>query len=143
MNNFDMYRLPLGLTEGVDIPLPKTDLVFTVVLPANSNEEYQSKLMSAINMHVDVQNEEVDMDLDVAKFQKAHKKIFFEDCILGASGLPDKYENAAAFLAEFALAGKYVYERAVELAAVADKEVNAALGKSESTQSGKSSGKAA
>jgi hypothetical protein len=135
---FAQYALPLGLAEGVKIPLPNTEAVFTIKLPASTNEDFNMELMTRISTNVDDQGE---VRVDPMSFQIQRKAMFFDQCVLSADGLPEGM-SAEDFFAAYPLAAKYIYDRATELAAKADEEVNEALGKSESTPNGKHSGTA-
>jgi hypothetical protein len=134
---FAQYKLPLGLTEGVDIPLVGTPAVFKVRLPASMNEDFNMELMSRMNAEV---NEDGEVRVNAVKFQAERKKMFFETCILGSTGLPEGM-TADAFWDAYPLAAKTVFDRATELASQSDEEVQESLGKLQSSPNGKSSGK--
>jgi len=133
---FAMYNMPLGLTEGVEIPLPQTPAVFTVVLPGTMNEEFNMDLMAEMNLKPDDKGV---VRADAVEFNRVRKRLFFERCIVKSRGLP-KGMDAAAFFDAYPLAARSIFESATKLAAKADTEVNAALGKSESSPSGNASG---
>ena len=133
---FALYKLPLGVSATVDIPLPGTPAVFSVMLPATSNEDFNLTLISMLNTDLD---EDGNLKVDAVKFQAARKKLFFDKCIKDASGLPDGMDPPEFFEA-YPLAARALLERATELASQADDEVNDALGKSETLPNGKSSG---
>ncbi len=133
---FAQYKLPVGLTEGVDIPLAGTPAVFRVRLPGTMNEDFNMQLMSRLQTEV---GEDGNVRVDAVKFQRERKDMFFDTCILNASGLPDGMD-ATAFFKAYPLAARTVLDKASELAEIADKEANDALGKSESSPSGKPSG---
>ena len=133
---FAQYKLPIGLTEGVDIPLAGTPAVFRVRLPGTMNEDFNMQLMSRLQTNVD---EDGGVRVDAVKFQRERKSMFFDTCILSASGLPDGMD-APAFFKAYPLAARTVLDKATELAEIADKEANDALGKLESSPSGKPSG---
>ena len=135
-NPFDLYKMPLGLTDGVDIPLHGTPAVFHVVLPGTMNEEFNMDLMSGLSATPD---EEGNIRVDGVKFQKTRKKLFFSNCIKGATGLPDGMD-VDTFFATYPLAAKAIYDAATELGTVADEEAQAALEKFKPTPSGKSFG---
>ena len=133
---FAQYKLPIGLTDGVDIPLAGTPAVFRVRLPGTMNEDFNMQLMSRLQTNVD---EDGSVRVDAVKFQRERKDMFFDTCILSASGLPDGMD-AAAFFEAYPLAARTVLDKATELAEIADKEASDALGKLESSPSGKPSG---
>jgi len=133
---FAQYKLPVGLTEGVKIPLTGTPAVFTVRLPGAMNEDFNLQLMSEVNIE---REDDGSVKFDAKVFQITRRRIFFEQCILKAEGLPDGMGHAE-FFKIYGLAAKTVFDRANELAAQADEEANAALGKLESTPNGKFSG---
>ena len=128
-NPFDAYKLPLGLTEGVDIPLPGTPAVFRVVLPGTMNEDFNMDLLGQLSTQPDENGE---IRVDTVKFQRVRKSMFFGRCILSATGLPDDMD-AETFFATYPLAARSIYEKAPELAIIADKEADEALGKFETT----------
>lgn len=135
---FAAYVMPLGLTEGVDIPLPGTPAVFSVVLPGSTNEDFTMALMSRLNVGFDEGGKR--SEVDTGMFQRERKKLFFETCVLDARGLP-KDMGMDEFFAKYPLAARGLYEKANELAEQADNEVNDSLGKWNSSPNGKSSGK--
>lgn len=124
------------MTEGVDIPLPATDAVFRVLLPGTMNEDFNMDLMSSLNVQPDSDG---NARIDSIKFQRERKRLFFERCILGAKGLPEGMD-VDTFFKTYPLAGTMVFEKATELATIADTEANDALGKLKPTPNGKSSG---
>ena len=133
---FANFKLPIGLTEGVEIPLTGTPAVFHVRLPASMDEDFNMELMSRLSADVDENGE---MRVNAAKFQKVRKDMFFETCIISAKGLP-KGMSHGEFFETYPLAMRSIYEKATELASKADEEASAALGKSESLPNGKASG---
>lgn len=133
---FASYQMPLGLVNGVKIPLPGTDATFTVLLPGTMNEAFNMNLMAKMNMTPD---EDGKVRVNSAMFQRARKELFFSDCILDATGLPAGMD-AGAFFAKYALAARTIYDRATELAVLADDEAIACLGKYETTSNGSHSG---
>lgn len=140
----ELYKMPLGLTEGVDIPLPQTKIKFRVMLPGNSNEEFSSQVMAEMNAQnpipVDISDDEIQtIKVDPAVFVKVRKQIFFKTCIISAEGLP-KGMNIEEFFDEYELAKKFVFDKAVELATEADLQVNNAMEKLSPTPNGKFSG---
>lgn len=129
--SLDLYRLPIGLSDGVLIELPKTDIRFLVRLPATSNEEYTNAMMADMNIHVDPMTGTVpDIEMNPNDFRVRQKKVFAEVCVLKMDGVPEQYKTAAEFFKEYPLAERYIFETALELAEVADREIEAALGKS-------------
>ena len=133
---FALYKLPLGLAEGVEIPLAGTPAVFTVRLPGTMNEDFNMELMSRLSAEIDENGE---ARVDAIKFQRERQGMFFDTCIIKCEGLPDGM-TAADFFAAYPLAKRSIYDRASELAVKADEEANAALGKSASLPNGKASG---
>lgn len=136
-NDFDKFRLPLGVTKGVEIPLKGTKAVFTVMLPSSNNEDFTMALMVKTNVQADDEN--VSFDVTPARFVQMKKELFFEICILSAEGIPPGL-SLGEFFAEYPLAAKMIYLRAQEMANKADKEVQEALGNFVSTPSGVLSG---
>lgn len=133
---FEMYKLPLGLTEGVDIALEGTSATFRVRLPATSDEDFHMELMSRLQVNVDKSGQ---IKIDATKFQSERKKMFFDTCILSATGLPKGMTHAEFFKA-YPLAAKAVFDRATDLAAKVDEEIETTLGKSVTLPNGKISG---
>ena len=144
--SFDKYKMPLGLSEGVNIRLPDTEAVFNVVLPANSNEEFMSKMMSVLNMDLDIDIENVSktkslkLDIDPSKFNEKRKSLIINECIKSATGLPEGYDNHIDFFRDYKVAEMYVVQESIRLAEIADEQIEEALGNSISTQNGKLSG---
>ena len=141
--SFELYRLPLGVTEGVKIPLPATPAVFTCQLPTQSNEEFTNRLMVRLNEDVEI-DEEGEVILKPVLphvWMQKRKEIFGEMCIIGATGLPNNID-AQTFFAQHPLALTHVFDEAQELAMKADAEIEKALGKSKRTPSGSPSGEA-
>lgn len=143
--SLEFYRLPLGLTKGVEIPLPQTEVSFTVMLPGNSNEEFSSQLMVKMNSLNAITSSEDEgtegmIKVDPSTFTKVRKDLFFETCIIAAEGLPDGMDMKE-FFSEYPLAKKYLMEQANQLAQEADKQVYASMEKLSPTQNGKSFGK--
>ena len=131
---FAAYALPLGLTEGVDIPLEGTPAVFRVDLPSSMNESFTVDLM------VRLSETRGDGDrVNGVKLQAIRKDLFFETCILDVSGIPEGM-TAGQFFELYPVARRVIFERAMELADEAEQEVNEALGKLKPTPNGKSSG---
>lgn len=135
---FAAYRLPLGLAEGVEIPLPNTPAVFTVTLPSRSNDEFQMRLMTGMNVTSEEDGTGT-IDIDPLEFRKRRKQLFFDTCILKFKGLP-KGVTPQDFFDQYPLAGRVIFEEAIRLGEIADKEVDLALGKSKSMPNGKYSG---
>lgn len=133
---FSAYLMPIGLTEGVQIALPGTPAVFKCILPGTMNEDFNMELISRMNTTPDADG---NMSVDAVSFQRERKKLFFSVCILEATGLP-KGMNHDEFFAAYPLAARAVYDRATELAIIADQEAQDCLGKFEPTPNGKSSG---
>lgn len=133
---FANYKLPIGLSQGVDIPLAGTPAVFRVRLPGSMNEDFNMELMSRLSADV---GEDGEVRVNAMTFQKERRDMFFDSCILSADGLPDGMGHEAFFKA-YPLAARAVFERATELATKADEEAQEALGKFESLPNGKVSG---
>lgn len=133
---FASYKLPLGLTEGVTIPLPNTPAVFRVRLPGTMNEDFNMSLMSKLNVEP---AEDGTARINAGLFQRLRRDMFFDKCILSSEGLPEGMSETE-FFAAYPLAARTLYDRAVALAVIADGEANDSLGKFETLLSGKDSG---
>lgn len=133
---FAAYALPLGLTEGVQIALPGTPAVFTVVLPAQANEDFSMILMTMMTELHGAEGLE-NIRTDPTGFQKMRRKAFFKACIKSAEGIPGDIDQ---FFESYPLAAQHVFSEASVLALRADEEIADALGKSKPTRSGKHSG---
>jgi len=136
---FASYKLPLGLTEGVLIPLPGTPAVFRVRLPGNMNEEFNMRLMSRLNLEPD---EEGRSRVNAGEFQRIRREMFFDECVLSSEGTPDGMTHAE-FFAAYPLAARALYDHATALSIKADEEANVSLGKFETLLNGSGSGKGA
>lgn len=136
---FDKYRLPLGITEGVEIELAGTGAVFRVSLPAAMNEDFQMKLLADLNLRENSMNEDGTLAISAAELQASRRAAFFKHCILEARGLPDGMDHTT-FFREYPLAAREIMREADRLAAQSDMEVEAALGKSGTSQDGPRSG---
>lgn len=137
---FELYRMPIGLTDGIKIDLPETGASFMVKLPSTLNEEFQMRLMTDLNVQIGSDAKPV-LDIKPIEFQARQKALFFEICIVSAQGLP-KGLTPAEFFTEYPLAARYVFDKANELAAQSDADVERALGKSEPSQPSSNSGQA-
>lgn len=135
----ELYKLPLGLADGVEIPLPETDVVFTIMLPCNSNEEFSSRLLARLNMTTDDISEDGSPTVNPQDFSDKRQKLFFDTCIIDVRGLPDGISKDE-FFKEYPLAAKFLMRKANNLSVKADEEVNKALEKSLPTPNGKSFG---
>lgn len=138
---FAAYKLPIGLMEGVTINLPGTKAEFRVKLPSAMNEDFQMAVMRELSFETvaDDKTGEPVTHVDPMKFQAVRKRLFFDTCILGATGLP-KDMPPGDFFAAYPLAAKAIYEQAEDLTITTDKDVEVALEKLNASQSGKSSG---
>lgn len=137
-NPFDAYRLPVGLTKGVEIPIPNTPAVFLVKLPCRSDDEFQMQVLAGLNVVVKDDNT-AQVQIDPLEFQNRRRKLFLETRIIEASGLPDGM-NPQEFLREYPLIAKYLFKEADRLSVIADEEVEQALGNLSSLPNGKHSG---
>lgn len=139
MNNpFEAYRLPVGLTKGVEISIPNTPAVFLVKLPCRSDDEFQMQVLAGLNVVVK-DDHTAQVQIDPLEFQNRRKKLFLETRIIDARGLPDGM-TPREFLDEYPLIGKYLFKEADRLSAIADDEVEEALGNLSSLPNGKHSG---
>lgn len=154
---FDIYRLPAGVTDGVDIPLPGTPAMFRVRLPSAANDDYNMAFMSKINANrflgegFDPTGDEVDAEalaqklggsIDPAEVIAMRRELFRDKCIVSAAGLPEGMD-VASFFKTYPLALRRLHDRAEELARQADREFNEAMGNLSDTSSGSSTGKGA
>ena len=139
---FAAYSLPLGLTEGVDLPLPGTPAVFRVKLPANMDETYQLRVMTKLSSSMEIDPETGEFRrkaISGPDLQQARRAVFFETCILSASGLPSDM-TSDEFFAKYPLAAREIFVAATELADRVDEETTAALGKLKPMPNGAPSG---
>ena len=132
---FDVYKLPAAMIEGTDIALKGTPAVFKVKLPCQANEDFSMKVL----MRLTAEGGDVSKGINVVQLQMIRKAIFVEDCILCATGLPDDMD-VKTFLFTYQLAGRALFERAMELGREADEEIETAMGNLEPSPVGKSSG---
>jgi hypothetical protein len=138
-NPFEAFRLPVGLTSGVEIPIPNTPAVFTVKLPCRSDDEFQMMVLAGLNVIVKDEHT-AQVQIDPMEFQNKRKRIFLETRIVSATGLPEGM-NPQEFLREYPLIGKYLFKEADRLSVIADQQVEEALGNFSSLPNGKPSGK--
>ena len=124
--DLEMYRLPVGLSTGITIDLPKTKISFKVILPALSNEEFQNKLLAELNSYTS--KDDAGLHVNTGQFQSARKHLFFTECVLEAYNLPDGMDKEA-FFAAYQLAARYIFEQANKMSVKMDEEINAALEK--------------
>lgn len=138
---FAAYVMPLGLAEGVSIPLPgMPGVTFKVLLPGTMNEEFNMDVIASVSSGATV-SEDGSVRLNSAKFQKARQAAFFDRCILAHEGLPEGMEPAE-FFEKYGLAARVLFEEAARLAVIADEKATEMLEKLKPTQAGKRSGEA-
>lgn len=89
--DFERYRVPASVREGVVIELPGTsDAPFLVALPSEHNRAFsaaqQRALMSGGNVKLDADGKPEFSGADFAAFREARIEAFVEHCLLQ---LPD------------------------------------------------------
>lgn len=124
---FAAFRLPPGVTDGVEIALGNTGAVFKCRLPSAANEDYQAMFMSALPRHVSDDGELRVEDLPVAELHALRRTLFAQHCVIGATGLPGDM-TPAAFFAEYPRALGAIHDEAERLARVDDDLFQEALG---------------
>jgi hypothetical protein len=135
----DSYKLPLGLTEGVDVPIGNEGIVFTILLPANTNEDFTTRLISSVSMKLDGDAAANGVQMDPGAYMAKRKELFFNTCILKAKNLPDGM-NHGKFLKTNPIYAMALFEVANELATAADEAVTEAIKKLKPTLNGRASG---
>ena len=130
---FEAYKLPLALAESVELPLPGTAAVFTVVLPSRLNEDFTMRLLGRLS------GKTREGAISPIEIQIERKKMFLAEGVLSATGLPDGMDTAT-FFTTYPLAAKALFEKAQEMTTAADDEAEAALEKLSGSQNGKRSG---
>lgn len=135
MDKLAAYKLNNAYTDGVEIGLDNSDVVFMVRLPSMYNREYTQALYSGLNMDVG-EDGTVTGTSNIMDHKYAQEDAFFNYCLVSMDGDPipsDLKSNYPAVLEE-------LIAKATEIAGAIEEEVETSVKKSLNTSSGKDAG---
>ena len=116
--DFERYRIPRSVTEGVRIELPgTTGAEFLVALPSQANRKYQAAQQRALSAGGGaVMGEDNTLDLsnvDIAAYSEARLLAFLDTCVLS---FPDGLTRDQ-LLGDYYPGAQALFDRALDLAA--------------------------